>query len=63
MLGTDEKCIQNFTRKPEEKSALETPRYRWKDNIKMYLQGIGYEGVDQIHVDQDKVQCGVFVKN
>jgi hypothetical protein len=29
---------------------------RWEDNIKMNLKYIGYEGVDWIHVDQDKDQ-------
>jgi hypothetical protein len=27
--------------KPEEKKPLERPRYRWVDNIKIYLREIG----------------------
>jgi hypothetical protein len=29
-------------------------RHRWKDNIKMDLQGLGWEGMDWIAVAQDK---------
>jgi hypothetical protein len=28
--------------KPEEKRPLERPRRRWEDNVKMYLQEVGY---------------------
>jgi hypothetical protein len=28
--------------KPEEKRQLVRPKYRWKDNIKMYLQELGW---------------------
>jgi hypothetical protein len=34
---------------------LGSPRQRWKD-IKMYLRVKGWEGVDWIHVDQDRDQ-------
>jgi hypothetical protein len=29
--------------KPEEKKPLGRSRHRWEDNIKMYLQVVGYE--------------------
>jgi hypothetical protein len=34
--------------KPEGKRPLGRPRCRWVDNIKMYLTGIGWSGVDGI---------------
>ena len=32
--------------KAEGKRPLGRPRRRWKDNIKIHLQEVGYEGVD-----------------
>jgi hypothetical protein len=32
-------------RKPEGRRPLGRPKHRWKDNIKMDLTGIEYEGV------------------
>jgi hypothetical protein len=32
--------------RPEGKRPLETPRGRWKDNIKMYLKWVGGQGLD-----------------
>jgi hypothetical protein len=42
--------------KPEGKSTLGRPNSRWKDNIKTDLKEIGYEGVDRIHMAQDRDQ-------
>jgi hypothetical protein len=39
--------------KAEGKSLLGRSRYRWKDNIKIDLKGIGWEGVNWSHVAQD----------
>jgi len=39
--------------KPEEKRPLGRPRSRWKDNIKMDLQEVGYEGKDWTELSQD----------
>jgi hypothetical protein len=36
--------------KPEGKR----PRSRWEDNIKMDLREIGFEGMDWIHLTQDR---------
>jgi hypothetical protein len=35
---------------PEGKRPLERPRRRWEDAIKMYLEGIGLNGVDWFHL-------------
>ena len=40
--------------KPEGKRPLGRPRRRWEDNIKMYLQEVGCEGMDWIELAQDR---------
>jgi hypothetical protein len=47
-----------FIGKPEGKRLLERLTYRWKDNIRMDLRG---EGVDWIHLAQDRVQWQALV--
>jgi hypothetical protein len=39
---------------PEGKSPLGRPRRRWEDNIKMDTKEIGWDGVDWIHLAQDR---------
>ena len=41
---------------PEEKRPLRRPRRRWEDNIKMYLQEVGCEGMDWTELAQDRGQ-------
>jgi hypothetical protein len=40
--------------KPKGKRLLERLGHRWKDQIKMDLKGIGWEGVAWIHLAQDR---------
>jgi len=40
--------------KPEGKRPHGRPRRRWGDNIKMYLQDVGCEGMDWIELAQDR---------
>jgi hypothetical protein len=40
--------------KPEGKRPLGRPRLRWKDNIIMDLQEVGYGGMDWIELAQDR---------
>jgi hypothetical protein len=40
--GGEEMRIQSFVGKPEEKGPLGRPSSRWEDNIKMYLQEVGF---------------------
>jgi hypothetical protein len=40
--------------KPEGKKTFGRHRHRWEGYIKMNFNGIGWEGVDWIHVDQYK---------
>jgi hypothetical protein len=42
--------------KPEGKRPLGIPRRRCADNIRMNLMKIGWEGVDWIHLAQDREQ-------
>jgi hypothetical protein len=43
-----------LVRKPERKRPLGRPRRRWED-IRMDLRGIGWQGMDWIHLAQDRV--------
>jgi hypothetical protein len=46
--------------KPEGKRPLGRYGHRWKDNIRMNLKETGWEGVDWIHLGQDRDQwCAV----
>jgi hypothetical protein len=47
MNGGDEKCC-----KVEGKRPLGKPRGRWKDNIRMNLTEVEWEGVDWIDLGQ-----------
>jgi hypothetical protein len=40
--------------KPEGNRPLGRPTLRWEDNIRMDLREIGWEGVDYMHLAQDK---------
>jgi hypothetical protein len=42
--------------RPEGKRPLGRPRRRWERNIKMDLREIGINGVNWIHLAQDRVQ-------
>jgi hypothetical protein len=40
--------------KPEVKRPLARPRYRWDDDIKMYLQEVVCGGMDWIELAEDR---------
>jgi hypothetical protein len=40
--------------KPEGKRPLGRLRHEWEDNIMIYLQAMGYGGMDWIDVAQDR---------
>jgi hypothetical protein len=50
-----------LVRRPEGERPLESPRYRWEDNIKMNLTEIGWGGMDWILPAQDRDQWRAFV--
>jgi hypothetical protein len=47
--------------KPEVKRPLGRPRRRWKYNIRMDLQEVGYEGMDWIGLTQDRDRLQAIV--
>jgi hypothetical protein len=40
--------------KPEGKRAVGRPKCKWEDNIKVDLREIGWNGMDWIHLTQDR---------
>jgi hypothetical protein len=42
--------------KPEGNRHLDKPKHRWEGNIRMDLREIGCEGVDWVHLTQDRYQ-------
>jgi hypothetical protein len=54
-MGEMRNAHQMLVGKTERRTALGISRHRWEDNIKMYLREIGLEGVDWIHLAQDRV--------
>jgi hypothetical protein len=47
---------------PEGKRLLGRPRSRWEDNVRMVVREVGWEGVDWMHLAQDRDQWRVIVK-
>jgi len=39
-----------------KKRPLERPRHRWEDTIRFDLRETGWEGVEWMHMDQDRDQ-------
>jgi hypothetical protein len=50
-----------LVRKPEGKRPLVRPRRRWEDNISMDIRETRWEGVDRIHLAQDREQWWALV--
>jgi hypothetical protein len=48
--------------KPEWKRPLRIPRRRWYENISRNLREVGWEGVDWIHLSQDRDWWWALVK-
>jgi hypothetical protein len=47
--------------KPEGKKPLGKPRFRWMDNIKLYLRETEWDGMDWIDLAQDRDQWRAFL--
>jgi len=47
--------------KPEGKGPLGRPRRKREDNIRIYLREIGWEGIEWMHVAQDRDQWRTLV--
>ena len=50
----EERLIQGLGGGPEGRRPLGRPWHRWKDNIKIYLQEVGFWGMDLIELAQDR---------
>jgi hypothetical protein len=53
-MGKMRKVYNIFVGKPEGKRPLVRPRHKWEDNIRMNPWEIRWEGVDWIHLTQDR---------
>jgi len=53
-MGESRSIYRFLVGKPEGKRPLGSPRRRWEDNIKMYLQEVGCGGMDCIELAQDR---------
>jgi hypothetical protein len=53
-MGEGRDVYRVLVGKPEGKRLLEKPSRRWEDGIKMDLREIGWVGVEQIHLAQDR---------
>jgi len=54
MHGRDENAYNILIRIPEGKRPFRRPRCRWEDNIRRDLREIEWEGVDWMHLPQDR---------
>jgi hypothetical protein len=62
-MGEKRNAYRLLVGKPEEKRPLGRPRRRWVDNIEMDLLEIGWGGVDQIGLAQDRDKWRALVNS
>jgi hypothetical protein len=55
-MGKGRSVYRVLVGRPKDKGPLGRPRRRWKDNIKMDLREIGFDGANWFQLAQDKVQ-------
>jgi hypothetical protein len=55
-VGGMKHAYNSFVEKPEGKRALERLKRRWEDFITIHLRKMAWEGVDWIHLAQDRDQ-------
>jgi hypothetical protein len=60
--GTRRNAYRILVGKSEGNRLPRKPRRRWVDNIKMYLRGIRWGGMNWISLAQDRDQWGALVK-
>jgi hypothetical protein len=60
-MGEKRNAYRILVGKPGGKGPLGRPRRRWVDSINMDLREIGWDGVDWIHLAQDRDQSRALV--
>jgi hypothetical protein len=60
-MGELRNAYDILVKKPEWKRPLRRPRCRWEDNIRMDHRETGLEGLDWLHLTQDREQCWPLV--
>jgi hypothetical protein len=60
-MGEKMNAYRIFAGKTQGKILPGRPRRRWVNNIKIYLREIGWDGMDWIHLAQDRDQWGALV--
>ena len=53
-MGDKRGACRVLVGRPEGKRPLGSPRHGWEDNIKVYLQEVGWGGMDLIDLAQDR---------
>jgi hypothetical protein len=53
-MGERRDAYRALVGKPEGKRSLGRPMHRWEYNIKMYLQGVWWVGMDWIEMAQNR---------
>jgi hypothetical protein len=59
--GEMKNAYNTLVGKSEGKRPLGRPRFRWENNIRMDLRKIGCEGVEWMHLAQDRDQWQALV--
>jgi hypothetical protein len=59
--GEERKVYKILLGKPEGKRPLERPRRRCEGGMKTDFREIGWQGVEGIHLAQDRDRCRAFV--
>jgi hypothetical protein len=60
-IGEERNACRVLVGKPEGKKPLVRSRRRWEDNIMMDLGEIGWDGMDWIHLADDRDQWRALV--
>jgi hypothetical protein len=60
-MGEKSNAYRILVGKPEGERPVGRPRRRWADNIKLGLREIGWDGMDQIDLAQDRDEWRAFV--
>jgi hypothetical protein len=60
-MGEMRNAYKILVGKPGTKRPLGGSRRRWENNIRMDLREIGWEGVDWMHLAEDRDQCRAVV--